>query len=234
MGKDEREAKSPSFFNVTEIQILVSYLTKLFETQGKKGIPKLLAKDIGIIAPYRKQVSEEDLCFSKMWTKRICIPLSPVKGGENQHSPEAWPRPKAIRWPHRAQGNGCVTTPPLHSLASTSLLSSSSGGARGGVSGTGKENHHDLHRPELQRLCQDGPGLQHRVPLEWKGCSPLMTLKVSHFWGRKTLDKSFIQSCLCCLLSFTQRFNVAMTRARSLLIVVGNPVILNKDPTWAK
>lgn len=31
-----------------------------------------------------------------------------------------------------------------------------------------------------------------------------------------------------------QRFNVAVTRARSLLIVVGNHVILNKDPTWAK
>lgn len=77
MGKDEREAKSPSFFNVTEIQILVSYLTKLFETQGKKGIPKLLAKDIGIIAPYRKQVSEEDLCFSQdVNEKDLHTPLS--------------------------------------------------------------------------------------------------------------------------------------------------------------
>lgn len=37
--------------------------------------------------------------------------------------------------------------------------------------------------------------------------------------------------CVCILL---QRFNVALTRARSLLIVVGNPVILNKDPTWEK
>lgn len=95
MGKDEREAKSPSFFNVTEIQTLVSYLTSLFKTQGKKGIPKLFARDIGIIAPYRKQVSEEDLCFSKMRTKRICIPLSPLTGGENQQSPEARPRPQA-------------------------------------------------------------------------------------------------------------------------------------------
>lgn len=65
MGKDEREANSPSFFNVTEIDALVKYLTLLFETQGKKGIPKLLAKDIGIIAPYRKQVSRDDLRFSK-------------------------------------------------------------------------------------------------------------------------------------------------------------------------
>uniref|UniRef100_A0A8C4IA42 RNA helicase n=1 Tax=Dicentrarchus labrax TaxID=13489 RepID=A0A8C4IA42_DICLA len=33
-------------------------------------------------------------------------------------------------------------------------------------------------------------------------------------------------------LSNKKRFNVAVTRARSLLIVVGNPVILNKDSTW--
>lgn len=55
MGKDEREANSPSFFNVTEIEVIVSYLNKLMETQGKKGLPKLSANDIGIIAPYRKQ-----------------------------------------------------------------------------------------------------------------------------------------------------------------------------------
>lgn len=57
MGKDEREANSPSFFNVSEIEVLVDYLIKLLETQGKEGLPKLSAKDIGIIAPYRKQVS---------------------------------------------------------------------------------------------------------------------------------------------------------------------------------
>lgn len=57
MGKDEREANSPSFFNVTEVEALVDYLIKLLETQGKQGLPKLNATDIGIITPYRKQVS---------------------------------------------------------------------------------------------------------------------------------------------------------------------------------
>lgn len=56
MGKDEREANSPSFFNVSEIEVLISYLKKLQISQGKKGLPKLSANDIGIIAPYRKQV----------------------------------------------------------------------------------------------------------------------------------------------------------------------------------
>lgn len=56
IGKDEREANSPSFFNVSEIEILINYLNKLIQTQGKNGLPKLSATDIGIIAPYRKQV----------------------------------------------------------------------------------------------------------------------------------------------------------------------------------
>lgn len=56
MGKDEREANSPSFFNVSEIEVLIGYLKKLLQSHGKKGLPKLSASDIGIIAPYRKQV----------------------------------------------------------------------------------------------------------------------------------------------------------------------------------
>uniref|UniRef100_A0A0E9XQ88 DNA2/NAM7 helicase-like C-terminal domain-containing protein n=1 Tax=Anguilla anguilla TaxID=7936 RepID=A0A0E9XQ88_ANGAN len=31
-----------------------------------------------------------------------------------------------------------------------------------------------------------------------------------------------------------KRFNVAVTRAKALLIVVGNPLILTKDPTWGR
>lgn len=31
-----------------------------------------------------------------------------------------------------------------------------------------------------------------------------------------------------------QRFNVAVTRARALLIVVGNPRVLTSDATWAR
>ncbi|KAL7828691.1 hypothetical protein SRHO_G00323250 [Serrasalmus rhombeus] len=35
-------------------------------------------------------------------------------------------------------------------------------------------------------------------------------------------------------LNNEKRFNVAMTRAKSLLIVVGNPIILSSDPTWSR
>ncbi len=55
-GKDERESNSPSFFNIFEIEIIVDYLKKLLLTQAKKGISRISPRDIGIIAPYRKQV----------------------------------------------------------------------------------------------------------------------------------------------------------------------------------
>ncbi|PIO16213.1 hypothetical protein AB205_0021170, partial [Aquarana catesbeiana] len=58
LGKDEREGNSPSFFNVAEIVVLMSYLKALLETQKKKGIAKISAKEIGIISPYRKQVEK--------------------------------------------------------------------------------------------------------------------------------------------------------------------------------
>lgn len=31
-----------------------------------------------------------------------------------------------------------------------------------------------------------------------------------------------------------QRLNVAITRAKALLIVVGNPAVLSKDPHWQR
>uniref|UniRef100_A0A3Q1G8A4 RNA helicase n=1 Tax=Acanthochromis polyacanthus TaxID=80966 RepID=A0A3Q1G8A4_9TELE len=151
MGKDEREANSPSFFNVSEIEVLVDYLTKLMETQGKKGLPKLSAKDIGIIAPYRKQVEK-------------------IK--------------KALK--------------------SVSALS------------------------------------------RWNDLKELKVGSVEEFQGqeRKIIMISTVRSCISYVkmdkdfnigfLSDEKRFNVAVTRARSLLIIVGNPVILNKDPTWDK
>jgi len=57
MGKEEREASSPSFFNRWEVDQLMDYVKKLMEKSSRKGRAKLSAKDIGIIAPYRKQVA---------------------------------------------------------------------------------------------------------------------------------------------------------------------------------
>uniref|UniRef100_A0A8C7NFC9 RNA helicase n=1 Tax=Oncorhynchus mykiss TaxID=8022 RepID=A0A8C7NFC9_ONCMY len=151
LGKDEREGNSPSFFNVSEIEVLVDYLTKLMKTQGKKGLPKLSPKDIGIIAPYRKQV------------EKIQNALNFVK--------------------------------------------------------------------ELS---------------QWKDIKELKVGSVEEFQGqeRKIIMVSTVRSSINYVkmdqdfnigfLTNEKRFNVAMTRAKALLIVVGNPVILNKDPTWER
>ncbi|XP_053171020.1 putative helicase mov-10-B.1 isoform X1 [Scomber japonicus] len=151
MGKDEREANSPSFFNVSEIEVLVDYLTKLLETQGKKGLPKLSPKDIGIIAPYRKQVEK---------IQKALKSASALKG-----------------W-------------------------------------------NDLKELKVGSV-EEFQGQERKI---------IMVSTVRSSINYVKLDKDFNIG----FLSNEKRFNVAVTRARCLLIVVGNPVILNKDPTWEK
>ena len=79
---------------MSEIEVLVDYLTKLLETQGKKGLPKLSAKDIGIIAPYRKQVSLHAAhsnvyrCGQTVFGHNAYFFLT---GGENPKGPEVRP-----------------------------------------------------------------------------------------------------------------------------------------------
>ena len=38
--------------------------------------------------------------------------------------------------------------------------------------------------------------------------------------------------CSHCMFQFFQRFNTAITRAKHMLIVIGNPNLLSQDPTW--
>ncbi|CAN9511896.1 unnamed protein product [Ophioblennius macclurei] len=151
MGKDEREANSPSFFNVTEIEVLVDYLTKLMETQGKKGLPKLSAKDIGIIAPYRKQVEKIQKALRSVPALSKGLDLKELKVGS----------------------------------------------------------------------VEEFQGQERKI---------IMVSAVRSSVNYVKFDKDFNIG----FLSNEKRFNVAITRAKSLLIVVGNPVILNKDPTWKK
>jgi helicase MOV-10 len=56
VGQEVREGRSPSFFNPEEISVVHDYVVKLMGGGGK-GIMKLKETDIGIIAPYRQQVS---------------------------------------------------------------------------------------------------------------------------------------------------------------------------------
>ncbi|XP_071375982.1 putative helicase mov-10-B.1 isoform X2 [Centroberyx affinis] len=151
MGKDEREANSPSFFNVSEIEVLVDYLTKLMQTQGKKGLPKLSAKDIGIIAPYRKQVEKIQKALKSVSAQNRWNDIKELKVGS----------------------------------------------------------------------VEEFQGQERKV---------IMVSTVRSSTSYVKMDQDFNIG----FLSNEKRFNVAITRAKSLLIVVGNPVILNKDPTWEK
>lgn len=148
MGKDERESNSPSFFNVTEIEVIVNYLNNLMQTQGKKGLPKLGPNDIGIIAPYRKQV------------EKIRKALNTV--GELK------------KWKDIKVGS-----------------------------------------------VEEFQGQERKIII-------VSTVRSSVNYVK--MDQDFNIG----FLSNEKRFNVAMTRAKGLLIVVGNPVILSKDPTWQK
>ncbi|KAK3556979.1 hypothetical protein QTP70_022320 [Hemibagrus guttatus] len=148
MGKDERETNSPSFFNVSEIEVLISYLKKLQISQGKKGLPKLSANDIGIIAPYRKQVEKMQ---------------------------------KALR-----------TVKELHQWKDIKVGS-----------------------------VEEFQGQEKMV---------IMVSAVRSSKSYVKMDQDFNIG----FLTNEKRFNVAMTRAKALLIVVGNPVILSKNPTWQR
>ena len=52
-GEDQREADSPSFFNPQEAIMVYKYIEKLIDTRGIR----INDKEIGVISPYKKQVT---------------------------------------------------------------------------------------------------------------------------------------------------------------------------------
>ncbi|XP_051280100.1 putative helicase mov-10-B.1 isoform X1 [Dicentrarchus labrax] len=57
-GSDERDANSPSVYNMAEVEVLKEYLKVLVDHICKKTGTKIQPREIGIIAPYRKQVEK--------------------------------------------------------------------------------------------------------------------------------------------------------------------------------
>uniref|UniRef100_A0A8C4TRH0 RNA helicase n=1 Tax=Falco tinnunculus TaxID=100819 RepID=A0A8C4TRH0_FALTI len=151
-GEDRREAKSPSFFNTAEIEVLVHYLKKLLQSRGKGGCPSVSPKDIGIISPYRKQVEK---------IRKAITSLDPT----------------------------------LRSLPDISLLKVGS--------------------------VEEFQGQERCIILisTVRSCSEYLQL-----------DQDFKLG----FLKNPKRFNVAITRAKALLIVVGNPAVLSKDQHWQR
>lgn len=56
-GIDEREARSPSFFNVSEVETIETYLKKLLDDNVRSRRMKMIKPEmIGIVTPYKRQV----------------------------------------------------------------------------------------------------------------------------------------------------------------------------------
>uniref|UniRef100_A0A8C3XCH0 RNA helicase n=1 Tax=Cyanoderma ruficeps TaxID=181631 RepID=A0A8C3XCH0_9PASS len=149
-GEDQREARSPSFFNTAEIEVLVHYLKKLLQSQGKGGCPTVSPKEIGIISPYRKQVEKVRKAITSL-------------------------------------------DPDLRKLPDISQLKVGS--------------------------VEEFQGQERNVIL------------ISTVRSRSTYLQ-FDQTFRLGFLKNPKRLNVALTRAKALLIVVGNPSVLSKDQHW--
>ncbi|KAM6981807.1 putative helicase mov-10-B.2 [Tautogolabrus adspersus] len=149
-GVDAREASSPSFFNVAEVEVLMSYVRKLLETQGKSQ-GTLAPRDIGIIAPYRKQVQKIRKALEKVGKDFKFKDMNGLKVGS----------------------------------------------------------------------VEEFQGQERKV---------IMVSTVRSSPDYLEIDQKFNLG----FVKNEKRFNVAVTRAKALLIVVGNPRVLNTDPTWAR
>ncbi|XP_077079162.1 putative helicase mov-10-B.2 isoform X2 [Siphateles boraxobius] len=150
-GKDERESNSPSFFNTFEIDIIIDYLKKLLLTQAKKGISRISPREIGIIAPYRKQVEKIRRAIKSEEDLQKCMCINDLKVGS----------------------------------------------------------------------VEEFQGQERKV---------IMVSAVRSSKEHITLDEQFSIG----FLKNEKRFNVAVTRAKSLFIMVGNPFILRTDEIWGR
>ncbi|XP_072134821.1 putative helicase MOV-10 isoform X2 [Mobula birostris] len=150
LGQDEREEKSPSFFNVDEIDQVLFYLKSLLTNQGKKGLAKISPKEIGVITPYRKQVEK-------------------IRKAINEVDREL----KAMN---------------------------------------------DIKELKVGSV-EEFQGQERKVII-------ISTVRSSSNYLQ--MDEDFNLG----FLKNPKRFNVALTRAKALLIVIGNPIILTKDPNW--
>lgn len=64
-GTDERDSNCPSVYNMAEVEVLKEYLKALVDYLHKRGVTQIGPGEIGIIAPYRKQVSV--LAYNNPW-----------------------------------------------------------------------------------------------------------------------------------------------------------------------
>jgi len=149
MGRDQKEANSPSYFNGEEVCTVVDYIQDLLSLKN----PRIMPKDIGVISPYRKQISKiKDLINTRY-----------------QRNKQAF---------------------------------------------SGKE-----WRDVTIASTEEFQGQERRVMI-------ISTVRSEENYLKE--DYKFKLG----FLKNPKRFNVALTRAKALMIVVGNPKILCLDAQW--
>merc|ERR1712223_411507 len=146
VGEDQREARSPSYFNPEEAAIVVQYVQDLLET--KDAAKKVEPSEIGIISPYRRQVQK-------------------------------------IR---------------------------------------------DLMNRKFQNKFRDWKNITVGSTEEFQGQERRIII-ISTVRSKPTLLQSDYEHKLG-FLNNPKRFNVAITRAQALLVVIGNPYLLSMDKWW--
>ncbi|KAM9351147.1 putative helicase mov-10-B.1 [Symphorus nematophorus] len=127
----------------------MDYVRKLLQTHGKRGLATISPSDIGIIAPYRKQVQKIRKALDKIGKDFKFKNMNTLKVGS----------------------------------------------------------------------VEEFQGQERRV---------IMVSTVRSSPNYVDIDKQFNLG----FVKNEKRFNVAVTRAKALLIVVGNPRVLSTDPTW--
>ena len=65
-GQEEREAKSPSWFNTHEVMQVIEYVKLLMDCKS----PRVRPRDIGIISPYHQQVC---VCSNGLYHQQVCV-----------------------------------------------------------------------------------------------------------------------------------------------------------------
>jgi helicase MOV-10 len=71
VGEENQESNSPSFFNPDEVSVVCDYVKQLKETRGPCSLK--IAKDVGVIAPYRKQVQKIRWCLEKQHIRGVKV-----------------------------------------------------------------------------------------------------------------------------------------------------------------
>nr|XP_057939838.1 putative helicase mov-10-B.1 isoform X1 [Doryrhamphus excisus] len=150
-GLDEREANSPSYFNRAEVDVLMYYVKEVLQSSGKKGMARISPKDIGIIAPYRKQVQKIRQALDKIEKDFKLKDMASLKVGS----------------------------------------------------------------------VEEFQGQEKRV---------ILVSAVRSNRKYTEYDKKFNIG----FVANAKRFNVAVTRAKALLILIGNPFVLHADPVWKR